>query len=121
MSLIPKWEKGRQGSGYWKLKLLESKWFKFDMYLVFFPKDSKIVTHVDKVAGYRHYRMNIVLWKPKRGGVFHCWHADQSKLQRSRVIKFRPDIQPHGVLRITEGFRLVLSIGWLRREKNVKR
>ena len=111
-----KWEEGRQKTGYKKLKLLESKLFKFDCYLLFFPKESFLVTHVDQVKGYQHHRLNIILWRPKEGGVFYCHHhPNQNNLRTARIIKFRPDEQGHGLKPITKGFRLVLSIGWLRK------
>lgn len=110
------WEKGRTTGGYRKLRIFEIKSLKVDCYILHYPKNSYVVTHQDVVKGFNHHRLNIVLKRPAVGGVFYCWHQDQKKLG-SRFVKFRPDIQPHGVFKVEEGSRWVLSFGWLRRSK----
>lgn len=107
------WIEGRQGSGYFKLKLLESKLFKFDVYLLKYPVGSYIDVHIDpSPEGYEHHRLNVILKKPKKGGTFVLDHVDQT----GRIHKFRPDIQEHNLHRIESGTRWVLSIGWLRKK-----
>jgi hypothetical protein len=112
-SLIKKlpWEQGRQGTGYNKIKLFESKKWRYDGYLLYYPEGSEIPSHTDPVAAGRHYRLNIMLKKAKKGGeficadpVFKCW----------RMSLFRPDVSPHAVSRIERGYRIMLSIGWVR-------
>lgn len=115
------WIKGRQNSGYYKLKLLVSKFFKFDIYILKYPKGSYIDTHKDPVEGYEHHRLNIILKRPKKGGTFFCGarHCTGQYPDYNRIIKFRPDILKHSLNRIEEGTRYVLSIGWLRRLRGV--
>lgn len=106
------WIDGRQGTGYKKIKLLESKKFLFDCYLLYFPEGSEIPPHRDPVPqGYKHYRLNIFLVKAIEGGIFLCKNTIHSF---SRFQLFRPDVEEHSVSKITKGYRLVLSIGWLR-------
>jgi len=111
------WLEGRQGTGYYKLKIFESKLLKMDIYLLKFPKGSKIDRHIDPVPeGYEHHRFNAILKRPKEGG--ECIIAREPfnfRPQRNRFIKFRPDIMQHYVSRISEGTRYVLSIGWLKK------
>jgi hypothetical protein len=109
-----KWQEGRQGSGYQKLKLFESKWLKCDVYLLKFPTGSAIDYHYDQVKGYQHSRINVILKKAKKGGKFYIEGlAGYPRFIKSRVVWFRPDIDYHGVTPIEEGTRYVLSIGWL--------
>jgi len=112
------WVEGRQKTGYYKMKLLESKWLKFDVYLLKYPTGSSVPLHTDPVKGYEHHRINIVK-HAKTGGHF-ALQEDYSEtygpmmtLTKKRFYKFRPDTQQHGVLRVF-GTRYVLSIGWLK-------
>ena len=65
MSFINKlfrWQRGRQKSGYDKMLLCGALWpIKFDTYLLKFPEGSEILSHTDKVASGKHYRLNIVI------------------------------------------------------------
>ena len=106
-----KWTKGRHKTGYLKLKLFESTIFSCDCYLIKYPKNSGIPVHIDKVdEGWEHHRINIVLKKAK-GGLFRLKGVPILK----RIIRFRPDLESHGVSRVKKGTRYVLSFGWLRR------
>lgn len=113
MFKLPKWDDGRQGSGYKVLTLINNKRFKCDMHLILYPTGSSIPPHTDKANfDQRHYRLNIEVKRPKAGGkfecakcIFRCW----------RIALFRPDMERHSVSKIEEGRRLVLSLGWLRR------
>ena len=105
-----KWVEGRQGSGYYKLKIWESKLFKFDIYLLKYPTGSYIDKHLDPAPlHFDHHRLNIILKKPEKGGTFALDGVEQT----GRIYKFRPDKQEHSLSRIETGSRYLLSIGWL--------
>jgi hypothetical protein len=107
MKLTLPWESGRQRSGYQKLKLWS---FGFsDCYLLKYPQGSKIPPHVDAVDGRKHYRLNIVLKRARKGGRFICSRL-LFKLG-GRVYLFRPDVEKHSITEILEGSRYVLSFG----------
>lgn len=110
-----KWREGRQGTGYRVLTLWQ-KWF--DLHIIHYPVGAHIPLHVDPVNGSEHHRVNIVLREALRGGIayFDAIHVD--RWCRSRIIKFRPDIVEHGVTKVREGSRIVLSIGWKQNAKS---
>lgn len=111
------WREGRQHSGYYKIKVLESKLFKFDLYLLKFHKGARIQMHYDKAPeGFEHHRANLVLNDDFEGGKFH--KVGQENENYGRLIKFRPDKELHEVSEVTEGIRYVLSLGWLRRKND---
>ena len=108
-----RWERGRQQSGYDKMLLLLLPFpVPSDCYLLRFPTGSEIPPHVDPVDGKRHFRLNIILRKARRGGEFICKNPIWN---RPRIKLFRPDQSEHSVTRVEEGSRLILSIGWVRR------
>lgn len=100
------WEPGRQDSGYDKLLLIEGP--SFDAWLLRFPVGSQIPLHRDPVSGARHYRLNLVLIRARRGGEFEC---EGALLDRPRIKLFRSDRCAHAVTRVEEGTRYVLSLG----------
>ena len=109
------WDSGRLHSGYLKFKIVESSIFKFDIYLIKFPEGSFIPEHTDPaINGYRHYRCNIILKKSKFGGEFLSEH---SIINWNRLKFFRPDISKHSVTKVVGGSRIVLSIGFLLKNK----
>lgn len=112
-----KWEEGRQQTGYMKKCLINSKRFKFDVYLLKYPEGSYIPKHIDSaiIPFHEHHRINLILKKPKDGGKFYINGVEQ----RGRYFKFRPDVVEHHVTKITKGTRYVLSIGWnkIKKEK----
>jgi hypothetical protein len=112
-----RWERGRQGTGYDKLLLLANPLLvPFDCYLLRYPAGTQIPPHRDPVAGGRHYRLNVVLWRSPTGGDFIC---DTPIIHSSRFNLFRSDICTHSVTRVEGGSRYVLSVGWvLRGTKN---
>jgi hypothetical protein len=111
-----KWDTGRAGTGYWKMKLLESVSGKFDLYLLKYPKGSFINWHTDPTfSGFNHWRLNLVLWRTK-GGEFET--RDACKVKTSRLNIFRPDVNEHRVTTIESGTRYVLSLGWLTKAYN---
>lgn len=110
-----KWVKGRQESGYYKMKIFISGYFKCDMYLLKFNEGSFIDPHIDEVNDkYEHHRLNIILKKAKEGGEFICKNII---FRNSFLNYFRPDVEEHSVTKINEGTRYLLSIGWLKRKK----
>ena len=108
------WIEGRQGGGYHKLKLLESKRFKFDVYLLKFDPLSDIHAHKDECPdGYSHHRLNVVL--KKASGKF--WTEDKECYWTNRIHKFMPSEVVHGMDRGTRSITgYWLSIGWLRKK-----
>jgi hypothetical protein len=100
------WQEGRQGTGYLKLKLFQNNFM--DAYILKFPKGSRVPPHKDPVEGKKHYRMNLILRKGK-GGEFEC---KETILNLSRLKLFRPDLNEHSVSEVTDGTRLLLSVGW---------
>lgn len=103
------WEKGRQGTGYFKKQIFKFgfKLFGMDCYLLKFPEKSYVPPHTDPIKGYKHFRLNIVLKKADVGGNLHFYKTRCY----SRFILFRPDAVEHSVSEITRGTRYVLSIG----------
>ncbi len=116
------WEPGRQGGGYFKLKLLECSWpVKFDMYLIKFPRWSDIKTHLDDCPeGYEHHRINVLLRRARVGGRFYILDTDAANAKEympQRFMKFRPDLIPHGMTQVTFGSSLWFTVGWLRKQR----
>lgn len=107
-----RWILGRQNSGYWKFKIFDNHYF--DTWLVKYPTGSSIPQHVDVIEGHTHTRVNIILQKPISGGVFKC---DNVKTLFDRIHIFRSDINKHSVSTITDGVRIVISIGIFRKIK----
>lgn len=102
------WSTGRQNSGYLTKRLYQFK--NCDCYLIKYPVGSKIDNHVDPVADWKHYRINITLWAARHGGIFHC-DVIEWKLF-NRIVCFRPDKFEHSVSEVRAGVRYVLSFGW---------
>lgn len=107
-----KWKKGRQGSGYFKRLLLKGK--TWDLYLLKYPAGSHIETHLDPVEGKEHHRINIVLKKSKGGFFFKDDGSTRVMFLLNRIVRFRPDIEAHGVTTVISGTRYVLSFGWVK-------
>jgi hypothetical protein len=105
-----KWEEGRQGGKYKKMKIWSSSffWFGSDCYLISYEPNYEMPAHTDKAQG-KHFRLNIVL---KGSGTFKC----QKTIFRlfNRIILFRPDLYEHSMVN-GDSNRLVLSLGFLRK------
>lgn len=113
-----KWELGRQGGDYFKFKVLESKRFKFDVYILKFPAWSYVHDHKDPCPkGYEHHRINFILKYARVGGLFYTYKEGVRKKTRKRYIRFRPDSIIHGMTQVIFGSSYWLSIGWLKKEK----
>lgn len=101
-----RWERGRQSGGYEKLRLFEIPQ-RIDGWLIRYREGAGCDAHRDPVPGRRHYRLNIELRRPRRGGVFQ----GDVLVRLGRAVLFRPDENVHAVTRVVEGERLVLSLG----------
>lgn len=99
------WVKGRQGTGYLKLKIFQLKFI--DCYILKYPKGSNIPFHTDPVSEKRHYRFNFIL-KRATGGDFLC---KGNIFKFWRMIIFRPDLHEHAVTEVISGNRYVFSLG----------
>jgi hypothetical protein len=106
-----RWQRGRQGTGYDKCLVLQSRFpIPFDCYVLRYPDGTEIPPHRDPVAGGRHFRLNIVIKGAPSGGLFVC--ADPI-LEWGPLKLFRSDASTHSVTRVVGGSRYVLSIGWV--------
>lgn len=106
-----KWEKGRQGTGYEKLKIFQ--FLNIDCYLLRYKVGDSIPWHVDPVPGYRHWRLNVTLKEAVEGGeVLHKLPDHNfAEVQEDRVVIFRSDLVEHCVSKIYKGKRIVLTFG----------
>lgn len=114
LNLSKFWTSGRQNASYYKRLLFEINQprLKLDCYLLKYVPGSAIHPHIDPSCHGHHYRLNIVLKKPRLGGVFKC--STKPILQiGQRVILFRPDLYTHELTTVRYGTRIVLSIGWI--------
>ncbi|WP_158773581.1 2OG-Fe(II) oxygenase [Cobetia sp. L2A1] len=76
--------------------------------LVTYPQGHRVMRHNDPMGSGRYYKLNIVLKKPRQGGVFE---ADGTLFTLfDRIVLFRPDLHEHSVSRIEQGKRVLLSI-----------
>ena len=111
------WRPGRQGGGYDRLKLFSfSRPVQFDAYLLRYKPGFECPPHRDPVPGFRHWRLNVVLRAAREGGRFyfqplHLAGFAGPIFDTSRVVRFRSDLEPHGVERVSRGRRLVLTFG----------
>jgi len=119
----PRWQPGRQGGGYRKMRLVQGRWW--DCYLIDYPVGSRVSRHRDCVPGRSHWRLNIVVlgqcdvtvyhpYEPGRDGIFYASPDPPRRWLGGRVVLFRPDVNVHEV-RPVERRRVVLSFGWARR------
>lgn len=115
---------GRGHGTYFTRKMFALDRLKCDCYLIFYPEGGGVEPHYDPspVDGYGHHRVNITIVKPKRGGTFKYRLSDDPFMRgiifvpnNQRFIRFRPDLHEHWIVPVAEGYRLVLSFGWLRR------
>jgi hypothetical protein len=83
-----RWEAGRQGTGYRKLRLGQGP--RWDLYVLDYPAGTSIPTHVDPVPGRQHWRANLRLWGEDA-------FAGEAVLRIGPLVVFRPDVMPHAV------------------------
>jgi len=103
-----KWQRGRQGDGYDKFCLYSNLTLKCDCYIIKYYDGASLGIHKDPIEQGRHFRLNIVVKKPKSGGKF----TGNYIFKLGRVMLLRPDIDSHGVTKC-HGERIVLSFGWI--------
>jgi hypothetical protein len=106
------WTKGRKNSGYEIFTLIHSIHLPFDCYIIRYPTGAYLVPHRDPVKGKKHYRCNIILKSPKRGGEFVC--ADPI-ISWKRLKFFRSDLSEHSITEVLEGSRYIFSFGWVKK------
>ena len=89
--------------------------FMGDCYILKMPDQSELPPHKDPMRGkwkkLKHYRLNIVIKKPKSGGEFTTEEGGVIFNLFNRVILIRPDIYEHQVSKV-QGSRYVLSFGF---------
>lgn len=105
------WVKGRQGTGYEKLKLFQ--FLNMDCYILRYKKGDSIPWHTDPVPNRKHWRLNIELKRPELGGKLILKAPDMrvNTIVDSRIVLFRSDIVKHKVTEIKKGNRYVLTFG----------
>lgn len=79
----------------------------FSINIVTYPTGSSVMNHIDPVQQGRYYKLNIVLLKPNKGGVFTCSRCIINLF--NRLYLFRPDKHEHSVSTIDSGKRVLLS------------
>lgn len=120
-----KWTEGRQGGGYRLFTFFSIPWINVDLHLIHMSEGSRIPWHKDPCTkpGYEHHRLNISLKQPKIGGRVEIVGSVNFIImykERWLLYAFRPDLHSHRVTEATEGERLVLSFGWLKKMKKKK-
>jgi hypothetical protein len=103
-----KWERGRQGTGYWKAllasgHLLDARVY-WDLYLIDYPPRTSVPMHTDPVPGRAHVRFNLRLWGADAYQGTHLFRLGP-------LVVFRPDVMPHAVRDVGPRRRIVLSLG----------
>lgn len=101
------WVEGRQGGGYLKWTIFQ--FWRFDCHILRYPEGAGVMWHTDPVPGRRHFRLNIMLKKPQKGGEFRI--RGYAIVNWCFMNLFRPDLRPHAVEVVEKGERLVLSLG----------
>lgn len=106
-----RWEPCRGLPGCFKMLLIASPFpLPCDCYLLRYDTGAEVPPHRDAVKAGRHYRLNLILKRPRRGGEFVC--ADVI-VDWARVKLFRADVSEHSITAVQEGSRYVLSVGWV--------
>ena len=78
--------------------------------LVTYSEGHRVTRHLDMVESGRYYKLNFILLKAKRGGIFETEKAIFSFF--NRIIFFRPDLYAHSVSEIEQGKRVLLSLAF---------
>ena len=106
-----KWGNDKFNTGYKILTLAYIRGI-FDLYVFHYATHSYLPKHKDPKKYGKQYRLNIVLRKPKSGGQFWC--KGKHFNFNDRIIFFRADSNYHGMTKIEEGSRIILSLGFYR-------
>ncbi len=101
-----RWEQGRQGTGYRKLRLARGGCW--DLYIIDYPVGTSIPKHTDPVPGRRHWRANLRL-------LGEDTFQGESCFRFGPLIIFRPDIMPHAVEAVHRR-RILVSFGLVTRD-----
>lgn len=125
------WDNGRQGTGYLKAAVSDSKFqdikkrslealsadvaCKHDCYVIRYPLFSHIPPHVDDAPfGTEHWRMNAIIQASEQGGIFGLEERSLDLLEGDGVI-FRADKMRHRVSTVNGNVeRYVWSVGVLK-------
>ncbi|SFK64232.1 hypothetical protein [Methylophaga sulfidovorans] len=83
---------------------------RFAIHLVTYKEGHAVPHHFDLVENGQYYKLNIVIVKPKEGGVFQTDGLIFSMMDR--LFFFRPDLFSHHVTKIIRGKRIVLSFAF---------
>lgn len=105
------WEKGRQNTGYEKLKIFQ--FLNMDCYLLRYKEGDHIPWHTDPVPNRKHYRFNVTLKNAIEGGELLLKPPGRFCIlePHTRFVLFRSDIVEHCVSVIKRGTRVVLTFG----------
>ena len=103
-----RWGNDKFNTGYRIFTLFYSTKLKWDIYIFHYKEGSYIPKHKDPSKYGKHYRFNIELKKPDKGGKFIC---DNVVFKWWRFCLFRADANYHKVTKIEKGSRWVLSFG----------
>ena len=106
---------GYRGTGYMKMRLCSATWpVPWDAIVLKMPEGVELEAHRDQARGKfatkQGWRINILLKKAKKGGEFFCEQPCWSFLQR--IFVFRADTTTHGVTKVEDGCRYLISIGF---------
>lgn len=101
-----RWIKGRQGTGYEKLKIFQ--FLNMDCYILRYNTGDYIPWHTDPVPNRKHYRLNIELVRALIGGRLFIGRENPAA---GRIVFFRSDLEEHMVTTILKGKRIVLTFG----------
>lgn len=104
-----RWGEDKFATGYKLFTLMYIKSLRWDLYLFKYPEGSWLPKHKDPSKYGAHYRFNIVLKKPKKGGEFIC---KEVIFKWWRFCLFRADTNYHKVTKIEKGTRWMLSFGF---------
>jgi hypothetical protein len=99
-----RWQQGRQGTRYRKLLLAHGR--SWDLYVIDIAAGTSIPTHVDRVSGRRHWRMNLRL-------LGDDGFRGKAALRLGPLVVFRPDITPHSMDKVARRV-VLLSCGFAR-------
>lgn len=111
------WQKGRQNSGYEKIKIFSSKLLGCDFYLLRFPKGVSVPTHTDPVElGLKHHRINLHFGGKNSNCVGQRMYVLGKHTRFWRIVYLRPDTYSHG-LPAQNKTSYMLSFGWVTKLK----
>lgn len=109
-------------SGYRKMLLAKSKFFKFDCFLIKVPDGCSIPERIDSVVdGFEHHHINITILASPASSKMHV-RGPAKVFFNGKIILFRSDLYPHEIkpskFFIGESALYLLSFGWLRRKSS---